>query len=127
MTPPAGAPGRRMAELALLLALLGLAVSNVLLREHLTVFEGDVAGGLFCGQAGHFDCNTVAAHRSAWLIGLPLPFWGILFYLTMAVLALDVRVLPLGQGAAAAAAGAILALAAVVFDAYLGVVMLTQI
>src|SRR5206468_9375559 len=99
----------------------------VLLREHLTVFLGDTAGGLFCGGAGRFDCNTVAAHPSSWMLGLPLPFSGIAYYSAAAALALFAWKLPEGEAAAAAGIGSILAITAVILDAWLAMIMVTQI
>src|SRR5437867_13268639 len=98
-TPPPANP-RSLAWLALVLALVGATISLVLLREHLTVFEGDVAGGLFCGGAGRFDCNTVAASPSAWLLGFPLALWGIAFYAAAGALAAMAWRLPEAEAAA---------------------------
>ena len=52
------------------------------------IVSGDTAGSLFCGGGGKFDCNTVAAHPSSWQFGLPLPVWGIIYYIAAAALAL---------------------------------------
>jgi len=119
--------GRAVAVVAVLVALIGVGISIVLLREHLTVFEGDVAGGLFCSGSGRFDCNRVAASTAAWWAGLPVALWGLAFYVTMAVLAIDVLTLPPGERAAAAAAGTVLALTAVVLDGWLAWQMFARI
>lgn len=113
--------------LALLLALAGIALACVLIREHLTVFQGDVTGGLFCGGAGRFDCNVVAASPYAWLLGVPTPLWGLLFYVAMAALAVLAASQPPGERAAAASAGLLLAMVALAVDAALAFVMLTRI
>ena len=113
--------------LALALSLVGMTISILLLREHLTVFEGDTAGSLFCGGGGLFDCNTVAAHPSSWLLGMPLPVWGILYYIATATLALLAWQLPACEAAAAAGIGAVLAIAALMLDAWLGFLMVTKI
>src|SRR2546430_2244774 len=107
MSTPAPLPPRRTgpALLAFALAVAGLVVSIVLLREHLTVFAGDIAGGLFCGGGGRFDCNTVAASPGSWFLGLPLAFWGLLYYAAIGALALMAWRLPEGEAAAAVAAG----------------------
>jgi protein-disulfide isomerase/uncharacterized membrane protein len=128
MSTPAPPRRRGPALFAIGLALAGIAVSIVLLRSHLTVFEGDVAGGLFCGGAGgRFDCDTVAAHPSSWLLGLPLPFWGIVFYVAAGSLALLAWRLPEGEASAAAGAGTVLSATAVILDAWLGWIMVRQI
>jgi len=130
-TPPpvaATAVSRRTvpALWALGLAGAGVIIATVLLREHLTVLEGDVAGGLFCGGGGRFDCNAVAAHPSSWLLGLPLAAWGLAYYCVVAALALLAA--PDGaEAAAAAGAGSVLTLAAVMLDAWLGWTMVTKI
>ena len=46
MSDAADAGPRRLWIAALVPALVGLALCIVLVREHLTVFQGDVAGGL---------------------------------------------------------------------------------
>jgi protein-disulfide isomerase/uncharacterized membrane protein len=115
------------ALLALALAVAGFTVSVILLREHLTVFEGDTAGSLFCGGGGRFDCNVVAAHPSSWMLGLPLAVWGIAFYIAAGVLALLCWRLPDGEAAAAAGVGSVLALAAIMLDLWLGWTMVTKI
>lgn len=126
MTPTT--PAQRAAALvALLCAALGIGLAILLLREHLTVFEGDVAGGLFCGGGGRFDCNTVAADPSAWWAGYPVAMWGVLFYTAMAALAIFALALPPGEAAATATVGVLLALTAVLLDVWLGTQMVTRI
>ena len=126
---PAIAPNSRIgpALLALGLTLAGITVSILLLQEHLTVFQGDTAGTLFCGGGGRFDCNTVAAHPSSWLLGLPLAVWGIAFYIAAGTLALLAWRLPDGEAAAAAGLGSVLSLTAVMLDAWLGYMMVARI
>ncbi len=128
-TPPTAAPTPRTgpALLALGLAAAGIVVTIILLREHLTVFEGDTAGSLFCGGGGRFDCNTVAASPTSWLLGLPLALWGLAFYIASGALALLAWKLPDGEAAAAAGVGSVLALAALMLDAWLGWTMATKI
>jgi uncharacterized membrane protein/predicted DsbA family dithiol-disulfide isomerase len=123
----AGSPSWGWSVAALLLALTGAAIAAVLVREHLEVTEGGLAKGLFCGGAGTFDCGQVAAHESSWLLGLPVALWGLGYYLVAIGLALAALVLRPQERAAAASLGALLALTALVFDAYLGWVMVTQI
>ena len=127
MSTPAPQSRVGPALVALGLAVAGATISILLLRDHLTALEGDIAGSLFCGGAGRFDCNTVAASPSAWLAGLPLPLWGIAFYAVAGALALLAWRMPDGEAAAAAAAGTVLAFTAVIFDLWLGIVMVTQI
>jgi len=126
-SPPPTSNPRTPALVALALAAAGIVISFVLLREHLTVFEGDTSGGLFCGGAGKFDCNTVAAHASSWFLRLPLSLWGVGFYVVIGVLSACALWLPIGEAAAAAGLGSVLTLAAVLIDGWLGWIMVTQI
>src|SRR5438093_432859 len=127
MDEAATARRSRAGSIAFVLALGGLSLAMLLIREALTVFQGDVAGGLFCGGAGRFDCNVVAAHPSAWMLGAPVALWGLLFYVAVAGLAIAASTLTAGERAAAASAGLVLSLAALIVDARLAYVMLTQI
>jgi protein-disulfide isomerase/uncharacterized membrane protein len=64
-----------LARLAFLLfALLGLAVAGILSAEHLSLR----VGGGFCAEGG--GCAAVLASRYAYLAGVPLAYWGVLFY-----------------------------------------------
>lgn len=114
-------------NVAFVLALAGAALAIVLIREYLTVLEGAVAGGLFCGGAGRFDCNLVAAHPAATLLGAPTALWGLVYYVAAAALALCAGRLADGERAAAAAFGSTLALVALGVDAALAFVMVTRI
>ena len=125
--PPASSAPRRWAVAALLLALTGAAIATMLVIEHLAVTEGGLAQGLFCGGAGRFDCGQVAAHESSSLLGLPVALWGLGYYLIAIGLAVAALALRAPERAAAALLGALLAISALVFDAYLGWVMVTQI
>ena len=126
-TPPPRPSRTAPALIALGLAATGITIAILLLREHLTVLNGDTSGTLFCGGGGLFDCNTVAAHPSSWMMGLPLPVWGIMYYLAAAALALLAWQLPEDEGAAAAGIGSVLAIAALMLDGWLGYLMLTKI
>jgi len=127
MSDAADAAPRRLWIAALVPALVGFALSIVLVREHLTVFQGDVAGGLLCWGGGRLDCNIVAASPAAWILGVPTPLWGLLYYVAASALAAAVAALPPGERAAAAAAGLVLALTAVVVDAGLAWIMFARI
>jgi uncharacterized membrane protein/protein-disulfide isomerase len=117
---------RVLAWLPLALALAGVGIAIVVVREHAAVVEGGIARGLFCGGGGRFDCSAVASHQTSWLLGVPLAVWGLLFYVATAGLA--VAALALGRGRARAAElGLLLAVAAVVFDLYLAWTMVFQI
>ena len=91
------------------------------------MYGGGLAEGLFCGASARFDCSQVAAHESSWLLGLPVAVWGLLYYTLMTGLALFAIVLRGADRKAACALGALLAAMGLLFDVYLGVVMVTQI
>jgi len=129
---PAPAPLPRLPFLlsivTLLLALAGAAIALMLVKEHLEVMGGGISQGLFCGAAaGRYDCSQVAAHPSSTIAGLPVAAWGLLFYVAMIALALGGLILRDAARAAALDLGAGLATLAVVIDAGLAYVMVTQI
>src|SRR5262245_8819558 len=118
---------RALEILVTLLALAGIAIAILLVIEHQTVLDGDLAEGLFCGGAGRFDCSRVASHESSWLLGLPLALWGLMFYIVMLGLSLFAIVLRDGARSATIWTGALLATVALAFDAYLAWVMFAEI
>jgi uncharacterized membrane protein/protein-disulfide isomerase len=111
----------------LLLSAAGLAVAIVLLREHLTVNEGGVAGGLFCGGGGRFDCSAVAAHESSWLFGRPLAMWGVLYFILLTALALAALMTSRADRALARRVALVLTIASFAFDLWLSWVMVARI
>jgi uncharacterized membrane protein/protein-disulfide isomerase len=119
--------GGTLRWIALISSLIGIGLSIVLLGEHLTVFEGNHAEGFLCSGAGRFDCNPVAAHPAAWMLGMPVAYFGLLFYIVMAGTSLLCFRLPEEERAGATTVGALLAAVALIFDTYLIVVMVTQI
>ncbi len=119
--------GSRSSGVALLLSVAGILLAVLLVREHLTAWEGGVAGGFFCGGGGKFDCNAVARSEASWWLGVPVALWGLFFYAAAAGLALLAAVLPARQAAAASGFGLLLALTALVVDGWLAWVMVTRI
>jgi protein-disulfide isomerase/uncharacterized membrane protein len=120
--------------LVVMLSTAGLVVTFYLVKDHLNVYGGGMAEGLFCGAsdkfrlaAARFDCNQVAAHESSWLLGWPLAVWGLAFYIVVAGLALSAVVLRGEDRKAVCAFGAVLCTMAFLFDLYLGTVMVVQI
>ena len=113
--------------LPLLLSAAGLAVAIVLLREHLMVNEGGVAGGLFCGGGGRFDCSAVAAHESSWLFGRPLAMWGVLYFILLTALALAALMPSRADRALARRVALVLTVASFGFDLWLSWVMVARI
>ena len=106
-----------------LLVLAGGALSAELWRSHLEVYEGGVSGGAFCGGGGLFDCDAVAAHPSSTLAGFPLPVFGLLFYAALLYVTLAAAALRGEHRRALVGLGSIAALLAVLFDAYLALVL----
>ncbi|MEK6674590.1 MAG: vitamin K epoxide reductase family protein [Planctomycetota bacterium] len=105
----------------------GVLVTVTLVKDHLAVYSGNVAEGLFCGGAGRFDCNAVAAHASSWLFGYPVAAWGLAYYILITGISLSVVLLRGPDRKAVAALGVVLVAMALVVDAYLAVVMFAQI
>ena len=91
------------------------------------MYGGGLAEGLFCGASARFDCSRVAAHESSWLLGLPVAVWGLLYYILMIGIAVSAVLLRGADRKAACAVGALLAGMGLLFDLYLGVVMVAQI
>lgn len=110
-----------------LLSAAGLGLSIHLFSSHLTVYGGGVSEGLFCGGAGRFDCNPVAAHESAWLLGFPVAGWGVVYFILVAGLSVTACLLRGPDRKAACAFGTMVCVLAFLFDLYLGFVMVTQI
>ena len=114
--------------LVLILPVIGLVITVELVKSHLTVYGGGLADGLLCGGGdGRFDCNAVAAHESAWMLGLPLAVWGLLYFIAMTSLGVGAIVLRAEHRKAFCAVGALIATAALLFDLYLAYVMVTKI
>lgn len=113
--------------LLVLLAAAGGVLATRILITDLAVFDGGLVSGWLCGGTGRWDCNAVAAHESAWLAGLPLSLWGLLFYIVVFWLALGATLLPGEDRKTMAVAGAAVCAAAVAFDAYLGYVMVARV
>ncbi len=120
--------GRVLAHgLAVVLAFVGIGFCIVLVKEHLDVYAGGVAGRLLCGGGGALDCEAVAAHRTSWLLGLPVSAWGLVYCCVMLGLSLAAALYRGDDRKTVLAAGALLSTLALLFDVYLGVVMVTQI
>lgn len=82
--PPADRPLETSVESSLLLsailAWLGVSICLLLLQGH------DLGGSIFCGvRAG---CEAILASRYAVLAGIPLPWLGLAFYVTVLILLL---------------------------------------
>lgn len=112
--------------LPLVFGLTGIALTIILVREYITLTDGGLAEGLFCGGTGDRGCSQVAAHESSRVLGLPLALWGLWFYIAMSGLAGASLVLE-STRLKVAKIGFVLATAAVVFDVYLAWTMVFEI
>ncbi len=101
----------------------GIWVAVILVKSHLDVYGGGLASGLFCGGDSKFDCGAVSAHPSSWLLGFPVPVWGLMFYIMMSGIGLGALMMRGADRKAMLAAGSLFALLAVLFDVYLAIVM----
>jgi protein-disulfide isomerase/uncharacterized membrane protein len=111
----------------ILLAAAGFGLSASLLQAHLTVLSGGLEEGFFCSGAGVWDCNAVAAHESASFLGLPVALWGLVYYALVLGLAIEALFLRDEDLKATCALGTNLCALGLLFDGYLGFVMMTQI
>lgn len=88
---------------AVVLAATGLILSAVLEWVHVRTYL-DVTAESFCTLGEQLDCNTVALSRFSVFLGVPLPTWGIIGFLTLMTAAWrrSVLLLPLSGFAALA-------------------------
>jgi protein-disulfide isomerase/uncharacterized membrane protein len=105
--------------LLLLLSGAGLWLTWGLADSHTIFLAGGVAQARFCGDVGIFDCHQVANHESSWLFGIPLPYWGLVYYLVVAGLGVAAAVLRGPDQTAFLRAGVVVCGLAVLFDVYL--------
>ncbi len=89
--------------IAVALAATGLVLSAVLEYVHIKTYL-DVTADSFCRVGEQLDCATVALSRFSVLLGVPLPVWGMVGFLSMLVAAWkrSVLLLPLAAFGAAA-------------------------
>jgi protein-disulfide isomerase/uncharacterized membrane protein len=113
--------------LLVLLSAAGFWLTYVLADSHIIFFAGGVSQARFCGDVGFFDCHQVANHESSWLFGIPLPYWGLLYYIVVACLSVAALALRGPHQKVFLRVGAVVCGLAVLFDVYLGLVMVTQI
>ncbi len=118
---------RALLALAALLAVAGCLLSIDMYRGHLEVLTGGVSDRLFCGAGELFDCHAVAGHESSQFLGLPLPGWGLFFYLLVAGAALAAALYREPDRRSALALGAVLGTSAVAVDLYLAYLMVAEI
>ncbi len=104
-----------------------MVVCVYLVKSHLSVYGGGVTEGLFCGGAGLFDCDQVAAHESSWLLELPVAVWGLLFYVCLLGVSLCALLLRGGERKAFVTLGTTACTLALLYDLYLLFVMVAQI
>ena len=81
--PSLGAPPQGFVWATLLLALAGLAVAAYLSYEHLTS-----STSLACPDTGAINCVKVTTSRYSSVLGIPVAYLGLAFYLAMALLTL---------------------------------------
>jgi protein-disulfide isomerase/uncharacterized membrane protein len=79
---------RRRAVSALLLAVVGAALSGLLLLEHHGERPGEAAAAAVCGDGSESGCDVVARSPYSSIGGLPVAALGVAFYASMAALLL---------------------------------------
>jgi protein-disulfide isomerase/uncharacterized membrane protein len=80
---------RRWRVTALLLILLGLAVSAYLLfRTFQLLADRSLTGGDVCSVAFGVSCDALLLSDSSWRLGVPLAGWGVVYYSALLALAL---------------------------------------
>ena len=101
----------RAALIALVLSLIGLALSGYLTYLHFGLLRGELLGGPACSGTGVFNCHAVTAGSWGHVAGVPLALWGMIGYLAVFTLAVLAEAVP----ECAPAAMALIVLLACVF------------
>lgn len=122
-----GRASRLRGALVLILSLAGLFLAGYLTRLHMTLLVGQVEGSALCGTGPGLACHAVTASQYAQLLGMPVSIWGILFYLTLASLGLGALIFREDRRRPFLLWAFFLSCLAVLFDLYLGSVMLFRI
>ena len=81
----------RGAWLILGLGLIGVGLCAYLFYLHLGQLRGEFLGGAICSGSGVLNCHAVTAGRWGAFLGLPLPLWGLIGYVSVITLALLAR------------------------------------
>jgi protein-disulfide isomerase/uncharacterized membrane protein len=120
--------GRIVLRIVVVLAAGGAAwVASALHRAHLLYNLGAGAGGFLCRDYGLFNCNEIAAHSTAWPLGVPLTLVGVVFYVLMLYLAIVAALYRGPARKAILALATILSGIAVLLLIYLAIVMVAMI
>ena len=70
------------------LAALGITAVGILIAAYLTVLHYDARVPLYCaGEGGLVNCGDVLASPESVVLGLPVPLWGLFWFLAAGVLA----------------------------------------
>ncbi|MCZ6669613.1 MAG: thioredoxin domain-containing protein [Acidobacteria bacterium] len=122
-----GRTGRLRGALVLVLSVAGLFLAGYLTQLHLTLLVGQVEGSALCGTGPGLACHAVTASQYAQLLGIPVSIWGILFYLTLTTLGLGALIFREDQRRPFLLWAFFLSCLAVLFDLYLGSIMVFRI
>jgi protein-disulfide isomerase/uncharacterized membrane protein len=106
-------PLRRSVLLVLVAALAGTLLSGLLLLQHYNQAHDNALVSMICGGSGKSGCEAVDESPYSMFLGIPLAVYGILFYVSLAIVA--GLSLVGDQKAKEAAAAAAFALAVVAF------------
>lgn len=69
--------------MAMLLCLVGVAISCVALYEHVVYTGGLATGPSFCNISRHVNCEAVNASAWSTFLGVPIASYGVFFYLSL--------------------------------------------
>ncbi|MBI4161713.1 MAG: thioredoxin domain-containing protein [Acidobacteria bacterium] len=123
-----GMPGTRArGAVVVALSLAGLGLAGYLTVLHMGLLIGEVGGSVLCGPGEGLGCHAVTASRYADFLGLPVSIWGVLFYATLTVLGLGGFLFRGGRGRPFLLWALLLLAAGLLFDLYLGSVMVARI
>ena len=125
--PPMEPGGKKYGWFIIILAAAGLGICLYLYSMHVALLRGEIKGSPLCGGDGGLGCQTVAAGPYSSLMGLPLASWGAVFYSALVLLGLGVVIFWRDCGRVYFRWVFWLAGLGLVFDLYLGYVMVFRI
>lgn len=78
---------KTIAGIIFILALIGILVSSVSLRDYYEIRSGNQTGPRFCDISNTISCSTVAASPYSELFGIPTSLLGIVWFIGAAIAA----------------------------------------
>jgi protein-disulfide isomerase/uncharacterized membrane protein len=119
--------GRWIGWLVIVLAMVGLGICLYLYSLHMGMLLGKIESGLLCGAGNGLGCHAVTSGSYNSIMGISLASWGALFYIVLVLLGFGGLIFYKDRGQAFFRWAFTLAVAGLVFDLYLGYLMIFEI